>query len=179
MFHANFRINNPQPLLIRYVLEEAASVSDSLHLPEKSRYSFCRNPHSKSALDALNRALIWRDVKKHIPRIDSNTTRKLLAYTIAGAGFHNLETQVKKFTPDDITRFSRLLHRWAGTRNFTAFYKTLFETYGYRCEEVSSQEACNHRARYAVKASLVLCGGRFDSAQVPSLRSFCEILASV
>lgn len=126
-------------------LEEAAAVPDCLHLPEKSRYVLGRSIYLSSILDALNRALIWRDVKKHIPRIDSNTTRKLLAYTIAGAGFHNLESHVQKFTQDDITRYSRLLHRWVGTRNYTAFYKTLFETYGYRCEEVSSKHVLSQQ----------------------------------
>ncbi|KAH7707240.1 Protein DEL-7 [Aphelenchoides avenae] len=68
--------------------------------------------------------------------MDERAIRLIVAYAISGAGFDNVDKIIKKVTVDNQMRLSRLFRKWVGKRSYEAFYKTLFETYGYQCDEL-------------------------------------------
>ncbi|KAH7689538.1 Protein DEL-8, partial [Aphelenchoides avenae] len=70
--------------------------------------------------------------------MDEESIRQMVAYAIAGAGVHDMEKILKKFTVDSRMRLTRLFRKWVGKRSYEVFYKTLFETYGYRCDEAQA-----------------------------------------
>lgn len=68
---------------------------------------------------------------------DENTLRNLIIYAIAGAGFDNMQPFLKRFNTESLERFHDTFAQWIGNRTRSEFYQTLFEDYGYECEDVS------------------------------------------
>lgn len=90
--------------------------------------------------DSFNQTLVLNDMRKHLGRnwrqMNETRIRQLLEYAIAGAGFHNVEKIVAKFTQEDKARLSRLFRKWVDGRAYETFFKLLFERYAYRCRDV-------------------------------------------
>lgn len=90
--------------------------------------------------DAQNQTRVREDMMKHLgpywSRLDEDGIRHMAAYAIAGAGIGDMEKILQKFTAANRMRLNRLFRKWLGKRSYEVFYKTLFETYGYRCDEV-------------------------------------------
>lgn len=94
-------------------------------------------------LDPLNRTLVVADMRKHMGRWtprEEKGIRELVAYAIAGAGFHNMEKYVDKFSTDDRDRLARLFLKWLDGRSLVGFYRTLFERLNYTCREVATSK---------------------------------------
>ncbi|KAH7696504.1 Protein DEL-7 [Aphelenchoides avenae] len=78
-------------------------------------------------------------MRKHMGRWtprEEKGIRELVAYAIAGAGFHNMEKYVDKFSTDDRDRLARLFLKWLDGRSLVGFYRTLFERLNYTCREL-------------------------------------------
>lgn len=93
--------------------------------------------------DPLNRTLVVGDMRKHMGRWmpkEEKGIRELVAYAIAGAGFHNMEKYVKTFSLDDRNRLGKLFRKWLDGRDLVGFYRTLFERFNYTCREVALSE---------------------------------------
>ncbi|KAH7709779.1 Protein DEL-7 [Aphelenchoides avenae] len=90
--------------------------------------------------DSFNQTLVLNDMRKHLGRnwrqMNETRIRQLLEYAIAGAGFHNVEKIVAKFTQEDKARLSRLFRKWVDGRAYETFFKLLFERYAYRCRDL-------------------------------------------
>ncbi|KAH7707511.1 Protein DEL-7 [Aphelenchoides avenae] len=68
--------------------------------------------------------------------MDEKGIQRLVAYAIAGAGFHNIEPIIQKLKVDEKMQLSRLFRRWLDGRSYEAFFQTLFEKFGYRCKDL-------------------------------------------
>ncbi|KAH7707768.1 Protein DEL-7 [Aphelenchoides avenae] len=71
--------------------------------------------------------------------------RHMVAYAIAGAGIRDMEDVLKPLTVASQMRLNRLFRKWLGKRSYEAFYKTMFEMNGYRCDEMFHR--CLHAGR--------------------------------
>ncbi|KAH7719715.1 Protein DEL-7 [Aphelenchoides avenae] len=84
--------------------------------------------------DALNYPAVIADIRKRMPYLDRVTIGKLVTYAIAGAGLDNVDPDVHFITPY-IGRLDALFRRWKGRKTHAEFYRDLFETNGYKCEQ--------------------------------------------
>ncbi|KAH7694141.1 Na+ channel, partial [Aphelenchoides avenae] len=89
--------------------------------------------------DALNQTLVRQDIRDRLgpagALLSETEIRQLVAYAIAGAGFHNMERTVEKYTEEEFTKFSQLFNQWLGGRNVVTFFRYLFERMGFTCKE--------------------------------------------
>lgn len=73
---------------------------------------------------------------ERLPHVDDLNFTKLLAYAIAGSGFYNMKPVLANFSPTELPVYQALFSEWLDGRDLPTFYETLFEDYGYTCEEV-------------------------------------------
>lgn len=90
--------------------------------------------------DSLNYPLVLRDISKRLPHLDRVTLGKLIGFAIAGAGFHNMNTEMGRLGDMEIKRLMALFRRWQGHRSLEEFYADLFEANGYKCANVGGGE---------------------------------------
>ena len=76
------------------------------------------------------------DVLYHLPGLDNESANALIAFAIAGAGFDNMGTLTDTWSSAEVSRLSVYFKRWKNSRSYLEFYNTLFNQYGYQCDEV-------------------------------------------
>ncbi|KAH7707770.1 Protein DEL-7 [Aphelenchoides avenae] len=107
---------------------------------EKPRIRFPTMYVCPKSPDAQNQTRVREDMMKHLgpywSRLDEDGIRHMAAYAIAGAGIGDMEKILQKFTAANRMRLNRLFRKWLGKRSYESFYKTMFETNGYRCDEM-------------------------------------------
>ncbi|KAI6216632.1 hypothetical protein M3Y99_01810000 [Aphelenchoides fujianensis] len=79
---------------------------------------------------------VIREIRKKIPHLPPLEAGNLIAFAIAGAGFHNMEPVITTFTSLHQQRLYAHLLRWKGDRTYKQFYNDLFIRFGYRCEDL-------------------------------------------
>uniref|UniRef100_A0A1I8BD65 CX domain-containing protein n=1 Tax=Meloidogyne hapla TaxID=6305 RepID=A0A1I8BD65_MELHA len=91
--------------------------------------------------DSLKYNLILRDISRRLPHMDRVTIGRLISFAIAGAGFSNVGQFMRRRIIQNISdqqtqRLYSLFRRWRGYRNLSEFYDTLFDKYGYTCQDL-------------------------------------------
>lgn len=71
-----------------------------------------------------------------VPNLTDTVFIKLLTYAITGSGFYNMKPALKKITNHELPGLKDLFDKWLDGRDLASFYATLFDTYGFTCEEV-------------------------------------------
>ncbi|CAD5213658.1 unnamed protein product [Bursaphelenchus xylophilus] len=86
--------------------------------------------------DALDIQLVYRDIKKQLKNLTEAQMKDLVGFAIADAGFLNMDKFVKNLTDEEHDLKSAMLRKWRGKRSPEKFLKTLFEKYGYTCDQL-------------------------------------------
>ncbi|KAI6197828.1 hypothetical protein M3Y94_01271000 [Aphelenchoides besseyi] len=86
--------------------------------------------------DSINVQKVIREIRKKIPHLTPIDAGNLISFAIAGAGFHNMEPVILRFTSLKNQRLSSHFLRWKGNRPYKKFYDDLFIKYGYKCEDL-------------------------------------------
>lgn len=91
-----------------------------------------------SSLDALNETLVKRDLLERLPGLNEALIRDVLIYAMAGAGFDvdAAKDLLNNASEAHLSDIKTHLHTWRNGRNPREFYQTLFEAYGYTCEDM-------------------------------------------
>lgn len=86
--------------------------------------------------DTLNITNIVKDIKAIMPNTSVDTAELMIAYSIADAGFANMDSKLRFLTPETEVNLINRIKKWKKALKVKDFYKYLFNTYGYTCAEV-------------------------------------------
>ncbi|KAH7716190.1 Protein DEL-7 [Aphelenchoides avenae] len=122
-----------------------------------------------TARNALNETLVRRDLLERTPGLSEMLTRDILVYAMAGAGldFDAAKDLLNNASEAHLCEVKTLFHKWRNGRNPREFYQTMFEAYGYTCEDMLQ------RCKYADE--VLPCCEIFRSTYV-ALRGRCFML---
>lgn len=90
-----------------------------------------------ASTDAFNETKLKHDIALRLPVRNASTYRDLLTYATVSAGFHVGKEALCNKSPAELHGLKRMFDIWRDERDLTSFYDTLFNQYGYTCDEVS------------------------------------------
>lgn len=89
-------------------------------------------------VDAINQSAVTADIKEKLAGAQNVDVRKLVAYAIAGAGMQYASAEIlSKVSDEEMDALKVQFRQWLNGSKPKDFYRNMFVTNLYRCEEVT------------------------------------------